>query len=141
MATEYPQLDADPTFYKVVQFFRPVDYLTTIGGSAISVASMAGWQKVENIKNYKKALFWGGLFGLFGGFLISYQNSTFRIWGLKENVREQELHKNWFHKQSILEPHLSSVAYRNTKNSQLLLSIFPVFNFVNHNRGVKGNDQ
>ena len=133
---DYPVIDEDPTVYKVVKLFRVTDILTIVGCTIGSVGGLSYWNKIQPIPHNNKALIWGGVFGFLGGFMIAYQNGSFRLWGNAENAREVELHKTLPIVESVLDPHLASVAYRNSKNSQTLLSLIPMFNFVNHNKGI-----
>ena len=136
MLQQYPVIDADPTVYKVVSLFRASEYLTILSGVVVTVGAMRSWHIYDPIPQYKRTLFWGGAFGLLGGFMLAYQISSQRLWGVRENAREIEMHKKLRKKETVLDPHLASVSYRNTKNSQLLLSVVPVFNFSNHNKGI-----
>ena len=136
MQSEYPVIDRDPTIYKVVGLFRTIDYLTVVGGSVLSAGAMVIWNNSVPIADYRKTVRLAAAFGLIGGFMLAYQNSSYRLWGMSENAREVELHKTLKVKETVLDPQLASVAYRNTVNSQLLLSIVPMFNFVHHNKGV-----
>ena len=138
---EFPLIDSDPTFFTVVKLFRPSDYLTILGGSLGTAMALVGWNKLELQGHYKKTIAWASVFGLVGGFLFAYQTTSFRLWGEMENKREQKLYPQILRKETVLEPHLASAAYRNSKNSQSLLSIIPFFNFVNHNKGVNHTNE
>ncbi|CCH42667.1 NADH-ubiquinone oxidoreductase 21 kDa subunit [Wickerhamomyces ciferrii] len=82
------------------------------------------------------------IMGFIGGFIIVYNHSTKRFWGVSENSREvkldryeikSKLSKGEFpYGTSTLTPNLQDVAARNSKNSQLFLGIIPWFNLVSH---------
>lgn len=83
------------------------------------------------------------LLGFFGGFIIAYNRSTKRFWGITENAREVKLDRYEIKSKlsrgeplfgtSTLSPWLQDIASRNSKNSQLNLHIIPWFNLVSHN--------
>merc|ERR1711890_122965 len=94
--TEFPLIDSDPHFRRVVRYFRPSDYYA-IAGTAVAFPS-ALWllESSDPARGRGKlgaALKLSTFLGLCGGFLYAYQRSTFRFWGWTENAREQELAK------------------------------------------------
>nr|KJB63329.1 hypothetical protein B456_010G249300 [Gossypium raimondii] len=70
---EYPVIDRNPPFTKVVGNFNTLDYLrfTTITGVSVTVGYLSG-----------------GLIGLMGGFMYAYQNSAGRLMGFFPNDGE-----------------------------------------------------
>lgn len=147
---KYEVIDQDPLFSKVVSYFRPSDYLTWIGATVAGPLSLILLEKYEPAtgRQFKmpKPMFLraGGLIGFTTGFLLAYNQSTKRFWGVSENDREVQKDraeirallaqgKNPYGvEESTLTPYLQDVSARYSKNSQFLIGILPWFNFVNH---------
>ncbi len=148
-------IDEDPKFGKVVRYFRPTDYAVWGGSAAAAPLFLYLMEKYEPAtgRTFKAppATFVraAGLIGLIGGFILAYNESTKRFWGLSENNREVQKDRYEVKKllsqgknpygveKSSLTPYLQDVASRNSNHSQLLLSLIPWFNFVNHpNHGI-----
>lgn len=134
----------------MVRYFRASDY----GVWALGTVGMPGLFTLleyfdhNNGRHFTKPN--GGvlrvttLLGFFGGFLIAYNKSTRRFWGITENAREvkkdryeikSKLSKGEpLYGSSVLTPYAQDVAYRNSKNSQMNLHLIPWFNIVNHSQ-------
>ncbi|EDP43388.1 hypothetical protein MGL_2398 [Malassezia globosa CBS 7966] len=135
--TEFPLIDSDPHFRRVVRYFRPSDYYA-IAGTAVAFPS-ALWllESSDPARGRGKlgaALKLSTFLGLCGGFLYAYQRSTFRFWGWTENAREQELAKAEVASgdvpgqgKSSLTDELQGVAHRNSAFSQLNLGTSVLF--------------
>lgn len=148
--SKYEVIDQDPLFGKVVSYFRPSDYLTWLGATIAGPLSLIALEKYEPAtgRQFKmpKPMFLraGALIGFTTGFILAYNQSTKRFWGVSENLREVKMDrlevktllskgKNPFGSdESTLTPYLQDVSARYSKNSQLLLGFLPWFNFVNH---------
>ncbi|KAI9225115.1 NADH-ubiquinone oxidoreductase complex I, 21 kDa subunit-domain-containing protein [Blastocladiella britannica] len=147
---DYPIIDADPHSARVVRFFRPEDYaLWAVSGAAAPAAYY--WADFKKpIGDRLIGLRSAGAIGFIGGFLLAYQKSSFRFWGLEENERElikdreeflaaRTAGKSHHLGESGLEPYLQGVSARHSRYTALKFSWLPWFNFVNHNQGVNWN--
>ncbi|KAJ1966145.1 hypothetical protein IWQ62_002499 [Dispira parvispora] len=131
----YPVIDADPHFYRVVRYFRSSDYLTWTGLTALGPAIMYWLEKYQptnlSANQIRSGLRGAGLVGLVGGFLYTYNISSYRFMGFRENAREvakdqQEMSARAvrgepLYGKSILSEEVQKVAAGNSKNSQLLM--------------------
>ncbi|KAG8490196.1 hypothetical protein CXB51_016058 [Gossypium anomalum] len=83
---EYPVIDRNPPFTKVVGNFNALDYLrfTTITGVSVTVGYLSGIK--PGLKG--PSMVTGGLIGLMGGFMYAYQNSAGRLMGFFPNDGE-----------------------------------------------------
>ncbi|OMP06922.1 hypothetical protein COLO4_07784 [Corchorus olitorius] len=83
---EYPVLDRNPPFTKVVGNFNTLDYLrfATITGVSVTVGYLSGIK--PGLKG--PSMVTGGLIGLMGGFMYAYQNSAGRLMGFFPNEGE-----------------------------------------------------
>ncbi|OWZ77239.1 hypothetical protein C365_04498 [Cryptococcus neoformans Bt85] len=143
----YPLIDSDPHFSRVVKYMRPNDYALWAGAAAAGPGLLWLYERVDptrsNPASLRSALRLTGFLGFFGGFLLAYQQSTFRFWGWRENAAEvqkdqAELSQRAkegkpLYGESQLDPYLQGVAARNSTWSQLKLHAFPWFNVANHN--------
>ncbi|KAH7890696.1 NADH-ubiquinone oxidoreductase complex I, 21 kDa subunit-domain-containing protein [Phlebopus sp. FC_14] len=143
--TPYPLIDADPHFSRVVRYFRPSDYATWAAGTAAFPAALYLWNIADPLPanvRLRTGLRLGGLLGFFGGFLLAYQQSSFRFWGWTENKREEDMdlaelrqrvaEGKPLYPESTQAEWIQEAAYRNSAWSQLKFQAFPMFNFVNH---------
>ncbi|PHH88714.1 hypothetical protein CDD83_7174 [Cordyceps sp. RAO-2017] len=146
--TDYPLIDNDPHFKRVVGYARRSDYVA--GALAASFAPVA-LLTLERFApshvgrgGFPKVLRLAGFIGLAGGFLYFYQRSCLRFYGATENSREIEMDMREMvdkvkagqplYGESKLSPYLQGVAARQSRYSALFLSTVPWFNFVNHNQ-------
>ncbi|KAM6585583.1 hypothetical protein CsatB_012585 [Cannabis sativa] len=83
---EYPVVDRNPPFTKVVGNFSTLDYFrfVTITGVSVTVGYLSGIK--PGIKG--PSMVTGGLIGLMGGFMYAYQNSAGRLMGFFPNDHE-----------------------------------------------------
>ncbi|XP_031399046.1 NADH-ubiquinone oxidoreductase 20.9 kDa subunit [Punica granatum] len=88
---EYPVIDRNPPFPKVVGNFSTLDYLrfTTITGISVTVGYLSGIK--PGIRG--PSMVTGGLIGLMGGFMYAYQNSAGRLMGFFPNEDEVARYK------------------------------------------------
>ncbi|ODV96811.1 hypothetical protein PACTADRAFT_48621 [Pachysolen tannophilus NRRL Y-2460] len=149
----YELIDSDPSFNRVVRYMRFSDYASWIAGTAGAPGLLLLFEKLEPLegKTFKmpaaSLLRVSTTVGFIGGFLYAYSSSTKRFWGWTENSKEvskdrYEVKKALSAKQSPwgksrLSPYQQDMSSKNSQNSQLLLSIFPWFNFTSHqNHGI-----
>ncbi|KAL6197825.1 hypothetical protein ACLB2K_027618 [Fragaria x ananassa] len=83
---EYPVLDRNPPFTRVVGNFSTLDYFrfATITGVSVTVGYLSGIR--PGIRG--PSMVTGGLIGVMGGFMYAYQNSAGRIMGFFPNDHE-----------------------------------------------------
>ncbi|KAL2944969.1 NADH-ubiquinone oxidoreductase 20.9 kDa subunit [Bienertia sinuspersici] len=88
---EYPVVDRNPPFTKVVGNFSSLDFLrfVTITGFSVTVGYLSGIK--PGIKG--PSMVTGGLIGLMGGFMYAYQNSAGRLMGFFPNDDEVSKYK------------------------------------------------
>ncbi|TWU74192.1 hypothetical protein ED733_001888 [Metarhizium rileyi] len=146
--TDYPLIDNDPHFKRVVGYARTSDYIA--GGAAAAFAPGALYALEKFAPSYvgkggfAKAMRLAGAVGIAGGFLYFYQRSCLRFYGATENAREMEMDMREMvakvkageslYGESRLSPYLQGVASRQSRYSALFFSTVPWFNFVNHNQ-------
>ncbi|AQK52453.1 hypothetical protein ZEAMMB73_Zm00001d050384 [Zea mays] len=82
---EYPVVDRNPAFTKVVGNFSALDYmrLSTISGIKPGIRG--------------PSMVTGGLIGVMGGFMYAYQNSAGRLMGFFPNDAEVARYKHKLH--------------------------------------------
>ncbi|KAK9446687.1 C-terminal of NADH-ubiquinone oxidoreductase 21 kDa subunit-domain-containing protein [Limtongia smithiae] len=158
---EYPLIDADPHFFRVVRFFRLSDLVTMsafIAGAPVITGLMDYHNYFQLTTSFSENLTalkhcvrqsrsvlgpWPSIaLGTIGGFLYAYQRSCARFFGLSEN--EAEVKKDMremrnrarlglpLYGESSLTPELQLTAAKYTRYSPLKLSVVPLVNIVNH---------
>ncbi|ETW79129.1 hypothetical protein HETIRDRAFT_323092 [Heterobasidion irregulare TC 32-1] len=141
--TPYPLIDADPHFSRVMRYMRPSDYAVWAGATGAFPAALYFWEMADHSRaKMRLPLRLGGVLGFIGGFLLSYQRSSFRFWGWTENKAEEErdfaeLSQRArdglpLYGESLQPEWVQGAAYRNSAFSQLKFQSFPMFNLVNH---------
>ncbi|KAF8473143.1 NADH-ubiquinone oxidoreductase 21 kDa subunit [Kalaharituber pfeilii] len=145
---EYPVIDTDPHFFRVIRYARPSDYLVGIGTVAAAPAAILALERLSP-SNVTPSSFRGIMrlsigVGLVAGFIRFYMRPSLRFWGWSENSREVEMDMNEMvgkvkrgeplYGESSLSPYLQGVAARNSRYSQTFLHVMPWFNFVNHDQ-------
>ncbi|KAI5778909.1 C-terminal of NADH-ubiquinone oxidoreductase 21 kDa subunit-domain-containing protein [Geopyxis carbonaria] len=147
--TDFPVIDTDPHFKRVVGYARRSDWAVAAGTAASAPALMMAWNKFQPparvgpagiASTMRVAVF----VGISAGFLRLYTRSSVRFWGWAENSREVEMDmkemvakvraKEPLYGVSNLDPYMQGVAARNSRYSQLFMHLIPWFNFVNHNQ-------
>ncbi|KAL5729730.1 hypothetical protein ACHQM5_002636 [Ranunculus cassubicifolius] len=83
---EYPVIDENPPFTKIVANFNTLDFLRFTAITGISVA--AGYISGIKRNSRRPSMVTGGLIGIWGGFMYSYQNSAGRLMGIFPNNQE-----------------------------------------------------
>ncbi|KAM0900279.1 hypothetical protein ACQ4PT_020746 [Festuca glaucescens] len=88
---EYPVVDRNPAFTKVVGNFSSLDYfrLSTISAVSVTVGYLSGIK--PGIRG--PSMVTGGLIGVLGGFMYAYQNSAGRLMGFFPNEAEVARYK------------------------------------------------
>ncbi|KAF9913909.1 hypothetical protein BX616_009349 [Lobosporangium transversale] len=143
--TEYPVIDPDPHFTRVIRYMRGSDLAAwgglTVGGPAILLA----FERIRPAAGPKGVNFALGLataMGFMGGFLFSYQKSSLRFWGWEENTREQAMDREEMaaraaaglpaYGESKMSEHDQAAAARGSKYAALKFASIPWFNTANH---------
>ncbi|KAK4686246.1 hypothetical protein P7C73_g3885, partial [Tremellales sp. Uapishka_1] len=164
-STPYPLIDSDPHAGRVVRYMRSSDYAlwagATVAGPGLlylygmssssllircMLMSMDIIEKADPTRyrfGIAPALRLTGFLGFCAGFMLAYQQSSFRFMGFRENAAEvvkdqQELSARAaagkpLYGEGDLSPYIQGVASRNSTWSQLKFAAMPWFNFVNHN--------
>ncbi|KAF4975716.1 hypothetical protein FZEAL_7533 [Fusarium zealandicum] len=146
--TEYPLIDNDPHFKRVVRYARTSDYVYGVLSAAFAPGALYTLERFAPSHvgkgGFPKAMRLAGGIGVLGGFLWFYQRSCLRFYGATENSREIEMDMREMvdkvkageplYGMSRLTPHMQGVAARQSRYSALFLSTVPWFNFVNHNQ-------
>ncbi|RYP77491.1 hypothetical protein DL771_001064 [Monosporascus sp. 5C6A] len=146
--TEYPLIDNDPHFKRVIGYARPSDYVHGAVAAAAGPGLLWTMEKFAPSQvgrgGFAKAMRLGGAIGLIGGFLYFYERSSLRFYGMTENAREVEMDMKEMvakvkageplYGESRLTPHMQGVAARQSRYSALFTAVLPWFNFVNHNQ-------
>ncbi|PKS12372.1 hypothetical protein jhhlp_000576 [Lomentospora prolificans] len=146
--TQYPLIDNDPHFSRVLGYARPSDYAHGLAAAAFGPGALLFMEKFSPSRvgkgGFAPALRLAGAVGVVGGFLYFYQRSALRFYGATENAREVEMDMKEMvakvkageplYGESQLTPHMQGVAARQSRYSSLFMSIMPWFNFVNHNQ-------
>ncbi|SZF01662.1 unnamed protein product [Blumeria hordei] len=146
--SDFPLIDSDPHFRRVISYARPSDYvagaITAAGGPAL----MLLWEKMAPSRvgrgGFAPIMRLAGTVGLVAGFLTYYQRSTLRFYGWTENAREIDLDMKEMvakvkkgeplYGVSSTSPYIQGVASRNSRYAGVWYHVLPWFNFVNHNQ-------
>ncbi|MCJ1460033.1 hypothetical protein MMC28_010412 [Mycoblastus sanguinarius] len=146
--TEYPLIDSDPHFKRVVKYARPSDYVQGLATAAFGPGLMLLWERIAPSHVHKggfaSIMRLTGAIGAGAGFLIFYNCSILRFYGVEENKREVEMdmremvekvkRNEPLYGKSTLTPYMQGVASRNSRYSGIWLHVIPWFNFVNHDQ-------
>ncbi|ATY62182.1 NADH-ubiquinone oxidoreductase [Cordyceps militaris] len=146
--TDYPLIDNDPHFKRVVGYARRGDYIAGGLAAAFAPAALYTMEKFAPSHvgrgGFAKAMRLAGFVGLAGGFLYFYQRSALRFYGATENAREIEMDMREMvdkvkageplYGETTLSPYLQGVAARQSRYSALFMATVPWFNFVNHSQ-------
>ncbi|KAL5614204.1 hypothetical protein BROUX41_000043 [Berkeleyomyces rouxiae] len=146
--TDYPLIDSDPHFKRVIGYARPSDYVHGLLAAAFGPGALLFMEKFAPSHvgkgGFAPALRLASAVGVTGGFLYFYQRSALRFYGATENAREVELDMREMvgkvkagqplYGESQLTPHMQGVAARQSRYSALFMGVMPWFNFVNHNQ-------
>ncbi|ORX90724.1 NADH-ubiquinone oxidoreductase-like protein 21 kDa subunit [Clohesyomyces aquaticus] len=143
---EYPLIDNDPHFKRVVRYARPEDWALGAGVAAAGPALMLYWEKMSpsfvGKGGFAPIMRLTGAVGLTGGFLFVYSRSCHRFYGARENRREIEMDMREMvdkakrgeplYGTSTMTDYMQGVAHRNSRYAATFIGTLPWFNFVNH---------
>ncbi|KAI9681819.1 MAG: hypothetical protein M1829_000564 [Trizodia sp. TS-e1964] len=146
--TDYPLIDSDPHFRRVLKYARPSDYASGLAYTALGPALMLAWEKFApsyvSRGGFPPIMRLTAAVSASAGFLIFYQNSALRFYGFTENKREVEMDMREMvdkvkrgeklYGESSLTPYTQGMASRNSRYTALWLHMIPWFNFVNHDQ-------
>ncbi|KAK0612595.1 NADH-ubiquinone oxidoreductase complex I, 21 kDa subunit-domain-containing protein [Bombardia bombarda] len=148
VATDYPLIDNDPHFKRVIAYARPSDYAHGIVAAAFGPAALYTMERFAP-SHVGKGGFAQGMrlatwIGACGGFIYFYQRSILRFYGMSENAREVRMDMREMvdrvkagqslYGESQLTPAMQGVAARQSRYSALFMGVMPWFNFVNHSQ-------
>ncbi|KAF7077606.1 hypothetical protein CFC21_082143 [Triticum aestivum] len=116
---EYPVVDRNPPFTKVVGNFSTLDYLrlSTISAVSVTVGYLSGIK--PGIRG--PSMVTGGLIGVLGGFMYAYQNSAGSLMGFFPNESEVARYK---YSCSSRRRHFSSLRYRKSVTVHLFFFLY-----------------
>ncbi|KAI0130307.1 NADH-ubiquinone oxidoreductase 21 kDa subunit [Xylariales sp. AK1849] len=148
LRTDFPLIDNDPHFKRVIGYARSSDYAHGVAAAAAGPGLLYTMEKFApsyvGRGGFAQAMRLCGTIGAIGGFLYFYQRSTLRFYGMSENAREIDLDMKEMvgkvkageplYGESRLTPHLQGVAARQSRYSALFMYGIPWFNFVNHSQ-------
>ncbi|KAK0634018.1 NADH-ubiquinone oxidoreductase complex I, 21 kDa subunit-domain-containing protein [Immersiella caudata] len=148
ITTEYPLIDNDPHFKRVIRYARTSDYVHGTVAAASAPGLLYAMEKMHpsgvGKGGFSQAMRLAGVIGLGGGFLYFYQRSILRFYGMSENAREIQMDMRemvdrvkggkTLYGESQLTPAMQGVAARQSRYSALFFAVIPWFNFVNHNQ-------
>ncbi|KAK3114916.1 hypothetical protein LTR53_006290 [Teratosphaeriaceae sp. CCFEE 6253] len=146
--TDYPLIDSDPHFRRVVSYARSSDYLA---GTIFAAFPPAGMLLMERFSpsevgrgGFASVMRLAGGFGLISGFLLFFSRSQNRLYGFSENRREIDLDMQEMtgkvkrgeplYGASTLTEYMQGAASRQSRYSGAFMHVIPWFNFVNHNQ-------
>ncbi|RKU42573.1 hypothetical protein DL546_002524 [Coniochaeta pulveracea] len=146
--TDYPLIDNDPHFKRVLAYARPSDYAHGIAAAAVGPGLLLAMERFAPSQvgkgGFAQAMRLGGFLGVAGGFLYFYQRSILRFYGMSENAREVQMDMREMvdkvkagkplYGESQLSPAMQGMAARQSRYSALFFGVLPWFNFVNHNQ-------
>ncbi|KAG0222088.1 hypothetical protein BGW42_003992 [Actinomortierella wolfii] len=143
--TEYPLIDADPHFTRVVSYMRGSDIAAWGALTAAAPATLLAMEKIRPAagpRGISFALGLAGAFGFMGGFLYAYQKSSLRFWGWEENAREvakdrEEMQARIakglpLYGEPTMDEAAQASAARNSKYAATKFASIPWFNTTNH---------
>ncbi|KAH7139258.1 C-terminal of NADH-ubiquinone oxidoreductase 21 kDa subunit-domain-containing protein [Dendryphion nanum] len=142
----YPLIDNDPHFLRVVRYARPEDWAYGAGVGAISPGLMLYWEKISpsfvGKGGFASVMRLSCGVGLTGAFLFAFARSSHRFYGSRENRREVEKDMREMvdkvkrgeplYGKSDMSEYLQGVAHRNSRYSAVFAHVIPWPNFVNH---------
>ncbi|KAF2863703.1 hypothetical protein K470DRAFT_280018 [Piedraia hortae CBS 480.64] len=144
--SEYPLIDCDPHFKRVIGYARPSDYAVGAFWGSMIPAGILAMERFSptNIPRveWRSCMRVSGGVGLMAAFFFVYTRSVNRFYGFSENRREVEMDMREMtdkvkrgeplYGKSTLSSYLQSAAARQSRYSGVFVHIMPWFNFVNH---------
>ncbi|KXT01147.1 hypothetical protein AC579_1265 [Pseudocercospora musae] len=145
---DYPLIDSDPHFTRVVKYARSSDYLAAVGTAAISPALMLWWERISPSEvgrgGFAQIMRLSGAIGATAGFLMLYSRSINRFYGFSENRREIEMDMREMtdkvkrgeplYGKTTLTEYMQGASARQSRYSGVFLHVMPWFNFANHDQ-------
>ncbi|PVH86317.1 hypothetical protein DL98DRAFT_482125 [Cadophora sp. DSE1049] len=146
--TDYPLIDSDPHFKRVIGYARKSDYVAGAATATAGPGLMLLWERIApslvGKGGFAPIMRLSGAIGLSAGFLMFYQRSILRFYGFTENSREVAMDMKEMvtkvkkgeplYGVSSTTPYIQGMASRNSRYSGVWLHVLPWFNFVNHNQ-------
>ncbi|KAK3695674.1 NADH-ubiquinone oxidoreductase complex I, 21 kDa subunit-domain-containing protein [Podospora appendiculata] len=148
VVTDWPLIDNDPHFKRVVGYARPSDYVHGAVATAFGPGLLYTMERFApsyvGKGGFAQAMRLTGFIGACGGFFYFYQRSILRFYGMSENAREVQMDMREMvdkvkagkplYGESQLTPAMQGVAARQSRYSALFMGVLPWFNFVNHSQ-------
>ncbi|PPJ58572.1 hypothetical protein CBER1_06674 [Cercospora berteroae] len=145
---DYPLIDSDPHFKRVVGYARPSDYASGAALAAAGPALMYWFERISPSEvgrgGFAQIMRLQGAVGVAAGFFYFYSRSVNRFYGFSENRREIEMDMREMtdkvkrgeplYGQTTLTEYMQGAAARQSRYSGTFLHVMPWFNFVNHNQ-------
>ncbi|KXL47415.1 hypothetical protein M433DRAFT_77042 [Acidomyces richmondensis BFW] len=147
--TDYPLIDSDPHFKRVISYARPSDY---VAGAVCSAFIPGGMILLERFSptdigrgqsGFPSIMRLSTTLGLLSGFYLFYSRSINRFYGFTENRREVEMDMREMTDKvkrgeplygvSTLSEYMQGAASRQSRYAGVFIHVMPWFNFVNHN--------
>ncbi|CAK4030493.1 NADH-ubiquinone oxidoreductase kDa subunit [Lecanosticta acicola] len=144
--SDYPLIDSDPHFTRVIKYARPSDYLAGTLFAASGPALMLWWEQISpsevGRKGFAQTMRLSGGISAIAGFLLLYSRSQNRFYGFSENRREIDKDMREMtdrvkkglplYGASTLTEYMQGAASRQSRYSGVFLHVMPWFNFVHH---------
>lgn len=146
--TDFPLIDNDPHFKRVVSYARGSDYGAGAALFCVPPGLMFYWERVSpsyvGKGGFAPIMRLQFVLGGIAGFIYFYQRSTLRFYGLTENSREvaRDMREMTDHVKrgeplyghTEMSDYMQGVAARNSRYTGIFLHVMPMMNFVNHNQ-------
>ncbi|KAF2724560.1 hypothetical protein K431DRAFT_336813 [Polychaeton citri CBS 116435] len=144
--SDYPLIDCDPHFSRVVGYARQSDYLAGTAFASAGPALMLFWERISpsrvSGKGFASVMRLNVATSVTAGFLLFYSRSISRFYGFSENRREIDLDMREMvdkvkkgeslYGASQMTEYMQGAAARQSRYSGVFLPIMPWFNFANH---------
>ncbi|KAK1063170.1 hypothetical protein LTR33_012347 [Friedmanniomyces endolithicus] len=144
--TDYPLIDSDPHFRRVLAYARPADYTASALLASFPPLAMLLMERISPSEvgrgGFAPIMRLSTSIGFVSGFLLLYSRSQNRFYGFSENRREIERDMKEMTARvrkgeplygvSGLTEYMQGVASRQSRYSGVFLHVMPWFNFVNH---------
>ncbi|KAK4495730.1 hypothetical protein PRZ48_012998 [Zasmidium cellare] len=146
--TDYPLIDSDPHFMRVMKYARTSDYLAGTALAAAGPSLMLFWEKFSPSDvgkgGFASIMRLSGALSVSAGFLYFYSRSVNRFYGFTENRREIDMDMREMtdrvkrgeplYGKTRLTEYMQGAASRQSRYAGVFIHVMPWFNFVNHNQ-------
>ncbi|KAK4547630.1 hypothetical protein LTR36_000587 [Oleoguttula mirabilis] len=146
--TDYPLIDSDPHFTRVLRYARASDYYAGTAFSALMPSVMLYWERISPSEvgraGFSSIMRLSTGLGLISGFYLFYSRSINRFYGFSENRREIDLDMREMTDRvkkgeplygvSTLTEYMQGAASRQSRYAGTFMHVMPWFNFVNHSQ-------